>query len=105
MATKKDFAEYILDQINDEQAKVKAMFGEFALYFEDKVVGFICDNTLFLKITKNTKEILDNHKVGQVYPGSKDYFVIEEEILENNKKLKDLIVACALDVEVKKKKK
>jgi hypothetical protein len=48
--------------------------------------------------------ILGNHKTGQAYPGSKDYFVIEEEILENNKKLKNLIVACALDVEVKKKK-
>lgn len=102
MATSKDFAEYVLDQIGDEQARVRAMFGEYALYFEDKVVGLICNETLFIKITENTKSILGDNPTGSAYLGSKDFYIINEDILESHSQLRDLVVACSKDI-VKKK--
>jgi TfoX/Sxy family transcriptional regulator of competence genes len=104
MATKKDFAEYVLDQVEDKKARIKSMFGEYALYYEEKVVAFICDNKVFLKINDATEKILGKNKRGQAYPGSKDYFVISESFLENSHEFKNLIKECASMVSVKKKK-
>ena len=95
MSTKKDFAVYVLDQVNDKKARVKAMFGEYALYYNEKVVALICDNKVFLKITKGTKEILGNHKIGKAYPNSSDFFVLGEEILEDSANFRKTIKWCA----------
>jgi len=34
------------------------MFGEYALYYDEKVVALICDGAIFLKITPSTTKIL-----------------------------------------------
>jgi TfoX/Sxy family transcriptional regulator of competence genes len=105
MSTTKDFAAYVLDQVDEHSARVRGMFGEFALYVDEKVVGFICDNTLFLKITLGTKEVLENFaERGPAYPGSKDYYIISDEMLEERKLMKKAIEACVQDVPIKKKK-
>jgi TfoX/Sxy family transcriptional regulator of competence genes len=104
MPTKKDFAEYVLDQIDDELARVRAMFGEFALYYDDKVVALICDSTVFVKVTPASTEILINNEKGPAYPGAKDSFILSEEELENREFLRDLLGKVAQDVPAKKKK-
>lgn len=106
MSTTKDFAQYVLDQIESPYARVRGMFGEFALYFDERVVAFICDNTVFMKITPNTKSLLeDGCKKGEAYPGSKDYYVISEEQLEDYRFFRKVVDACAQDVPISKKKK
>jgi TfoX/Sxy family transcriptional regulator of competence genes len=104
MPTKKDFAEYVLDQIDDEKARVRAMFGEFALYYDDKVVALICDSTVFVKITPASTEILTDNEKGLAYPGAKDSFILSEEELENREFIRDLLERVAQDVPAKKKK-
>ena len=104
MATEQSFADYVLGQIVDKKAWVRKMFGEYALYFDDKVVGLICDNTLFLKITKGGQEILTGNKTGPAYPKAKDSYIIGEEILENTKLLKSVVLAIYDDLPVVKKK-
>lgn len=105
MASTQDFADYILDCIDDETAAVRKMFGEFALYYNKKTVAFICDNTLFLKITPNSTEILKkeniNLKKGPAYPGSKDYFIGTEELMENKKVFRKVLEGIWEDVPVK----
>lgn len=81
------------------------MFGEFALYYDDKVVGLICDNTLFLKITESSRKFLDGNKTGPAYKGAKDSYVIGEEILEDSKTLKKIILGIYDDISLVKKKK
>lgn len=52
MSSKKDFADYVVDQIqNAGLITYKKMFGEYAIYSENKIVAFICDNQLFIKPT------------------------------------------------------
>lgn len=81
------------------------MFGEFALYYDERVVAFICDNTVFMKITPNTTHLLEAIcKKGEAYPGSKDYYVIAEEQLEDFKFFTKVVESCAEDVPRKKKK-
>ncbi len=106
MSTTQDFADYILDSVNDKKSSVTKMFGEYALYYDKKVVGLICDNTLFLKITDFSKKILEAVKVktGPAYPRSKDFYIVGEEILEDNKLLKKIILGIWEDVPFKKKK-
>ncbi len=59
MATNKDFAEYVLDQLGFiGNVSLRPMFGEYGLYLEDKVLGFVCDNTVFLKITPAGQTLL-----------------------------------------------
>lgn len=58
MSTSRNFIAYVLDQINDPKARIKAMFGEYALYYDERVVCLICDDTVFLKITPNTTTLL-----------------------------------------------
>ena len=60
----------------------KRMFGEYALYLNTKVVAFVCDDKLFLKPTDAGRALLGTPEEAPAYPGSKNYFLLEEE-LEN----------------------
>lgn len=53
------------------------MFGEYAIYLQDKVIGFICDDTLFLKNLPEARALLPNAELGEAYPGSKAYIVAD----------------------------
>ena len=109
MATSKEFIEYILDCLGqDKSITTKRMFGEYAIYFDKKVVAFVCDNTFFLKINSKTTSELEKLKIdtkkGPAYPGSKDYYIVGEDIFENKKVFLNLLEECSKDVVVKKKK-
>ena len=59
MATDKEFATYVLDQFRQlGELSLRPMFGEYGLYLDGKVMGFVCDNTVFLKITEAGQAIL-----------------------------------------------
>lgn len=60
----------------------KRMFGEYALYLNAKVVALVCDNQLYLKPTDAGRALLGSPTEAPAYPGSKNYFLLEEE-LEN----------------------
>lgn len=100
MAKHLDYIDYIASQLGNE-ARVRAMFGGFTLYFNDKVVGLICDNTLFIKITPGTEAILGDGETGPPYTGAKEAYVIEESVVSNKKKFLKIVQACANDVKTK----
>lgn len=77
------------------------MFGGFTLYFHDKVVGLICDNTLFIKITPGTQAILGEGETGPPYEGAKEAYVVEESVISNKGKFLKIVQACANDVKAK----
>ena len=58
----------------------KRMFGEYALYLNTKVVAFVCDNKLFLKPTDAGRALLGSPTEAPAYPGSKNYFLLQEEL-------------------------
>jgi TfoX/Sxy family transcriptional regulator of competence genes len=81
MSTDLDFVEFVTDQIdNEKEISYRKMFGEYALYCNNKVVGLICDNQLFIKITKAGRAFVGNITEAPAYLGAKPSFLIENEI-------------------------
>ena len=91
MSTSKDYATYIEDQLNHIQGiYLKKMFGEYGLFYQDKMVGLVCDDQLFIRQTKKGEELLMDPELASPYPGAKPYFLIDNP--ENREILSELIV-------------
>jgi len=106
MSTTKDFMHYVVDQLNDSPlVKTRAMFGEYALYYDTVVVALICDDTVFLKINPSTTEILgEKYQKGPAYKGSKDFYVLDEDTLEDKELFLRLVKYCSDEVKKTKKR-
>ena len=93
MATKQSTVDYILDQLSSlGEVAARKMFGEYALYCRGKVVGLVCDNTLFIKITDQGKDFVGEfYKEGFAYPGAKASMMINEEKIEDHQWLSELV--------------
>jgi DNA transformation protein len=59
------------------------MFGEYAVYLDDKVIAFVCDDQLFLKPTEEGRGVIGTPDEAPAYPGSKLYFRIPEDTWED----------------------
>ena len=97
MGSTAGFATYIVEQLRDvREVSTRRMFGEFALYVGVKVVGFICDDQLFLKPTPEGLAVLADNDLdpeyAPAYPGSKDYLLID---IDSSEILCDLVRATA----------
>lgn len=97
MATKQSTVDFILDQLTKlGDINTRKMFGEYALYFEGKVVGLICDNNLFIKITEEGKKFVgDKYKEGFAYKGAKASMQIDGDLIEDREWLSRLIIITA----------
>ncbi|MBI2465167.1 TfoX/Sxy family protein [Candidatus Shapirobacteria bacterium] len=82
MATDSSTVEFILDQLGREiEYRAVKMFGEYALYYGNKVIALICDDNLYVKITEPGKKYVGKYyKEGVAYPGAKPSMLIEEKI-------------------------
>ena len=50
---------------------IKSMMGGYLIYFNGKLIGDICDNELFLKITPTSDRLLADSELRYPYDGSK----------------------------------
>ncbi len=105
MASDLDFVEHVCDQMSGAgRVAFRKMFGEYAIYWEGKVVALVCDNQLFVKPTEPGRA-----KVGRVveaapYPGAKAFFLIEDRI-DDCEWLSELIRATGAALPAPKPKK
>ena len=95
MSTRPDFVEFIEDQLGDLDIRTGRMFGEYALYCDEKVVGFICDDTLFIKPTTADPSLFDRTEPGKPYPDAKDYHAVPGDALEDREWLQEAIQSTA----------
>ncbi len=80
MASDQSFVEFIVDQMRDAgNVRHRKMFGEYALYCNEKVVALICDNQLFVKPTAGGKAYIGDVVEAPAYPGAKMSYLIEEK--------------------------
>ena len=78
MPTTKSIAHNIVKSFGGAAAfRIKPMFGEYALCADDKVVGLICNDQLYLKIVPASQELAGKCKKGSPYEGSKEQYVVE----------------------------
>ena len=106
MGTRKDTAAFILDQLGHaDRFRVKSMFGEFALYADGKPVAFICDDQLFVKIMPESALLDTRCEKAPAYPGSKDYYLVPEDLITGDRKLAELLLRIASVLPMPKAKK
>lgn len=91
MSTDQKFVDFIIDQMeNAGTITFRKMFGEYALYCKGKVVGLICDNQLFVKVTEGGRAFIEDPVLAPAYPGAKMSFLVEDKI-EDREWLSELI--------------
>lgn len=107
MATRQETADFLLDQLAAlPTARARKMFGEYALYVDEKVVALVCDDQLFLKPTPAGHERLGPAcPEGSPYHGAKPHLVPGADVLEDDERLVDLLRATAAALPVPKPKK
>jgi DNA transformation protein len=93
MATSQETIDYLLDQLEAaRQTRARKMFGEYALYCDDKVVGLVCDDQLYLKITAPGKDFVgDGYEEGHAYPGAKPSMLITADLFDDPDWLSSLV--------------
>jgi TfoX/Sxy family transcriptional regulator of competence genes len=73
----------VLDQLDPLPIIVRRLFGGYSLYLGDKLPAFVMDDTVCLKITEYADDrLIDDYK-GEIYPGSKDYWRLPGDLLED----------------------
>ena len=106
MASEKDFISFVCEQLRGAgEISSRRMFGEAAVYFQDKVVGLVCDNQLFVKPTEAGRAKIGVPLEAPPFPGANNWFLLAD--LDDPKFLADLIrtTADALPVPKAKTKK
>lgn len=97
MATSQGTIDYLLDQLAELGSRVRArkMFGEYALYCDDKVVGLVCDEQLFIKINDAAAEWAGAAPLAPPYPGAKPYWLISQDEWDDRERLVALVAQTA----------
>jgi len=105
MASDLSFVEFVVGQIeNTEEIFYRKMFGEYAIYFKNKVVALICNNQLFIKPTDAGRSFIGEVVETPPYPGAKPSFLIEDQI-EDKDWFRQLLVLTENELPVPKPKK
>lgn len=108
MATKQSTVDFLEDQVqNAGTIRSRKMFGEYALYCNEKVVALICDDELFVKVTSISDQFLDKNHIAPPYPGAKNYLKVPQDKWDDREWLSNFIqqTAAVLPAPKPKKKK
>ncbi len=104
MASDVEFVEFIIEGLTTaEPVKYKKMFGEYALFYREKVVALICDNQLFIKPTEAGKNFIGKVNEAPPYPGAKNSYLIGD-MVEDKDWLSQLICLSEKELPLPKKK-
>ena len=97
MSTQLETMQYILEYLHPRSVfTARRMFGEYALYANGKVVGFVCDDTLYVKITpESTQQLDDTCEQRAPYIGAKLHYIVDESGLQAVSGISRLLVGMA----------
>ena len=103
MATQKETIEFILEKLRDRRRfSARAMFGEYALYADGKVVALVCDDLLYVKILPASQALERLCEKGEPYPGAKPHYLVEEGQFSTLENLPAIMFAVAASIPEKK---
>ncbi len=104
VGTRRETVEFILDRLKSLQFTAKAMFGEYALYADGKVVALVCDDRLYVKDTPVTASLTVDCEKGPPYPGAKAHYIVDEGQLAAMRNLPELLLKLAATLPAPKAK-
>lgn len=104
MGTQKQTVDFILGKLrHSDRFSVRAMFGEYALYADAKVVALICDDRLYVKIVPASSVLESECEKGTPYPGAKEHYIVDEGMLARDEAIPQVLFAIAASRATKKK--
>lgn len=78
MATDLNYIKYVVEQIDLPDISFKKMFGDYMVYYKAVPVLLVCDDCVFVKILKETSELLgEDCEQGYPYNGAKLHYVLD----------------------------
>ena len=94
MASDREFVTFVCEQLRGAgEISSRRMFGEAAVYFQDKVVGLVCDNQLFIKATEPGRAKIGVPTEAPPFPGASNWFLMAD--LDDPEFLADLVRTTA----------
>ncbi len=106
MATQKETIDFMLQKLRPaKRFSARAMFGEYALYADEKVVALICDNRFYVKILPASRDLESQCEKGEPYPGAKPHYIVEEGQLTTLPNLSSILFDIAETLPAKKVRK
>lgn len=106
MSTKKETIDFIMNQIQTSgNVRSRKMFGEYAIYCNEKVVALVCDDQLFVKMNEASLKFLDKENASPPYPGAKGHLMVPEDKWEDSDWMSRLFLETEKLVVPSKKKK
>ena len=81
MSSRAETVAALLDALRGaEGLSARAMFGEYALYLDGRVVALVCDDTLYIKPVAGARAALPGAELAPPYPGAKPHLVAAEAL-------------------------
>ena len=79
MASSKEYLDFILGQLSElDEITVRAMMGEFIIYYRGKIVGGIYDDRLLVKPIKAAIRYMPTAIYENPYEGAKEMLLVDE---------------------------
>ena len=102
MASSKEYLDYLLEQIALPEASVRAMMGEYLIYYQGRLIGGVYDNRFLVKPTPAAKRLLPEASFALPYEGAKEMLLVEDT--DDRELLGELLPAVAADLPAPKTK-
>lgn len=104
MATSKEFHDYIVENLQKVgEISTRKMMGEYCVYYQGKLIGDICENTLFLKPTEAVLRLMPEAERAYPYDGSRTLMAVVDDV-ENTKLMTEVLHEMYKELPEPKKK-
>ena len=102
MASSKEYLDFIMDQLSDlEDVKVRAMMGEYIIYYREKIVGGIYDDRFLVKPVPAAVALMPEAQKELPYEGAKEMLLVDE--VDNREFMCNLLRAMYDELPAQKK--
>ena len=94
--TSQETVDYIVEQIlGAGDVRSRKMFGEYAIYCDEKVVALACRDELFVKVTDAGAALAPDFELAPAHPGAKPGIHVPREKWDDSSWMTELIRVTA----------
>jgi len=80
MATSPEYALFVENQFRGlDGFSMKRMFGEYGIYLQGRILGFLADEQILLQDTPTARKLLPDAERRELFPGSKLFIIFPDE--------------------------
>lgn len=103
MASTKEYLDFILDQLSElEDISVRAMIGEYIIYYRGRIAGGIYDDRFLVKPVKAAMDMMPDAGMELPYEGAKEMLLVDN--VDDRTFLKELLEDMYDELPAPKKK-